>query len=134
MNIETFEGEPFTLKLEEFFLGDAVSNYTMTFSAYSQSSDRVKQAGLANGNNGMMFTTRDRDNDQNSGVNCASDWHSGGWWYRGCTSINLNGNYEGDVIPTHTGILVRYIDTTDFSPSFTKAVTSVEMIIRTRVE
>ena len=63
----------------------------------------------------MMFTTRDRDDDRRNSINCAADVHRGGWWYYGCTYINLNGNYEGDVTPTKTGILVRYIDTTDNS-------------------
>ena len=35
---------------------------------------------------------------------------------------------------TATGILVMFIDTTIGGPSATKAVKSVEMIIRTRVE
>ena len=82
----------------------------------------------------MMFTTRDRDNDLYGGRNCASHKHRGGWWYTHCTKINLNGNYEGNVAPTDTGILVSYIDTTSYDPSATKAVKSVEMIIRTRVE
>ena len=81
-----------------------------------------------------MFTTRDRDNDRWGGNNCASDYHRGGWWYHRCARTNLNGNYEGDVTPTDTGIFVMFIDTTTFGPSATKAVKSVEMIIRTRVE
>ena len=80
-----------------------------------------------------MFTTRDRDNDMR-GDNCASDVLRGGWWYKWCAYINLNGNYEGGVTPTDTGILVMYIDTTSTSTINTKAVKSVEMIIRTRVE
>ena len=45
----------------------------------------------------MMLTTRDRDNDNLDGMNCASEIHTGGWWYKDCASINFNGNYEGDV-------------------------------------
>ena len=81
-----------------------------------------------------MFSTRDRDNDRLSDYNCASDLYRGGWWYNRCTPINLNGDYEGDVTPTGTGIVVSYIDTTSSYTSNTKAVKSVEMIIRTRVE
>ena len=84
-----------------------------------------------------MFTTRDRDNDYAAyeGGNCASDLHRGGWWYHACGLISLNGDYEGDVTsPTDTGIFVKYIDTTAGAVSATKAVKSVEMIIRTRVE
>ena len=135
MNIETFEGEPFTLTLQTFSVGDAASNYAIYFSGYSQSSDRVKGSAFRSIDNGLMFTTRDRDNDLWSSGNCASDSLRGGWWYYSCAWINLNGNYEGDVtFPTYTGIIVRFIDTASVSPSASKAVKSVEMIIRTRVE
>ena len=133
MNIETFEGEPFTLKLQTFSVGNAASNYTWNFSQFSQSSDRIKLRLFPSGYSDMMFTTRDRDNDLHPGINCATDVCRGGWWYSSCTYINLNGNYEGDVTPpTNTGILVYYIDTTDGYRG-SKAVKSVEMIIRTRV-
>ena len=46
---------------------------------------------------GMLFTTRDRDNDLYDGKNCAADREtgagSGGWWYRFCFHANLNGIY-----------------------------------------
>ena len=123
------------IALQTFSVGNAENNYTWNFSGYSQSSDRVKLSAFPSYDNGMMFTTRDRDNDILSGINCASDWLRGGWWYNSCTNINLNGDYEGDVTPTTaTGILVRYIDTRDIHSAATKTVKSVEMIIRTRVE
>ena len=40
---------------------------------------------------GYAFTTKDRDNDADSG-NCAVT-HKGGWWYKGCHDSNLNGLY-----------------------------------------
>ena len=135
INIETYEGEPFTIKLERFSVGNAESNYVMQFLGYSQTSGRVKEPIFTSRHNGRMFSTRDRDNDvQSSGI-CASHIFRGGWWYsKYCGRINPNGNYEGDVTPTFKGILVRFIDTTSGYPSATKAVKSVEMIIRTRVE
>ena len=135
INIETFDGEPFTLKLERFFVGNAESNYQMHYSGYSQSSDRVQDMIFTDRYNGTMFTTRDRDNDKSFADNCASDRYRGGWWYHSCTRINLNGDYEGDVTrPTNTGIVVKFIDTTSDNRSASKAVKSVEMIIHTRVE
>ena len=134
IDIETFEGEPFTVKLQTFSVGDATSDYAWHYSGYSQSSDRVKNTLFNSAYNGLMFTTRDRDNDRWSN-NCASHLFRGGWWYRYCGRINLNGNYEGDVTrPTYTGIIVLYIDTTSSVIGATKAVKSVEMIIRTRVK
>ena len=133
IDIEIFEGEPFTLKLQTFSVGNATTNYAWKHSGFSQSSDRVTGSVLGSYHNGMMFTTRDRDNDLRSN-NCGSEVYTGGWWYGGCTNINLNGNFEGDVTPTATGIIVRFIDTTSGTLSATKAVKSVEMIIRTRVE
>ncbi|KAK5919081.1 hypothetical protein CgunFtcFv8_023006 [Champsocephalus gunnari] len=41
---------------------------------------------------GMMFSTKDRDNDNLQGFNCAQDY-TGGWWYNACGDTNLNGRY-----------------------------------------
>ena len=133
VDIETFEGEPFTLKLQTFSVGDATSNYAIHFSGYSQSSDRLTRPAFPSIYNGMMFTTRDRDNDRRDN-NCASDVCRGGWWYNNCARINLNGNYEGDVTPTTKGIVLNFIDIESDYNMDTKAVRFTEMIIRTRVE
>jgi ficolin len=41
---------------------------------------------------GMMFSTKDNDNDWGSSQNCASD-HYGAWWYKSCYRSNLNTLY-----------------------------------------
>ena len=43
--------------------------------------------------NGMKFSTYDRDNDAYSG-HCAS-LYKGAWWYGGCYRTNGNGKYAG---------------------------------------
>jgi len=42
--------------------------------------------------NGMKFTTIDVDNDLRS-RNCAASEKYGGWWYKKCADVNLNGLY-----------------------------------------
>ena len=45
--------------------------------------------------NGMNFSTYDRDNDMHGSVHCAVQGGrgGGGWWYNNCVNFNLNGQY-----------------------------------------
>ena len=63
INIELFEGEPLTMTYDHFSVGDADSNYTLSISGFSQLNDRLQADTFVEINNGMMFSTRDRDND-----------------------------------------------------------------------
>lgn len=46
----------------------------------------------------VKFSTKDVDNDPWDGGNCA-EIHNGGWWYKGCETANLNGQYLGGQVP-----------------------------------
>ncbi|WAR30059.1 FBCD1-like protein, partial [Mya arenaria] len=57
-----------------------------------QVSGRFTLADPTYGENGMSFSTKDRDLDHNFD-NCVIDYH-GGWWYNQCCTKNLNGLYN----------------------------------------
>jgi len=73
-------------KYSNFTVTNEATNYTLFVDFYSGSAtDRLKN------HNGMAFTTKDQDNDKNSG-NCAINYR-GAWWYNNCYASSLNGNY-----------------------------------------
>ena len=54
----------------------------------------------------MMFSTKDNDNDKNSG-NCAASYGNG-WWFNSCNHSNLNGIYYKKPKITAAGITWYY--------------------------
>lgn len=47
--------------------------------------------------NSRMFTTWDSDNDEKSSGNCAVE-SKGGFWYRNCHHVNVNGEWASHVL------------------------------------
>jgi hypothetical protein len=43
--------------------------------------------------NGMMFSTKDRDNDNSFFLRSCADNFFGGWWFNFCHDAYLNGRY-----------------------------------------
>ena len=73
-------------KYSNFSITNEATNYTLFVGFYSgDATDELKA------HNGFAFSTKDRDNDKNSG-NCAVN-QRGAWWYYNCYASNLNGNY-----------------------------------------
>ena len=89
-------GRPYA-KYGSFGVGDEQSLYQLSVGSYSGSAGD----SLAWHNN-MKFTTKDRDNDQDSNGNCAV-WYTGAWWYSKCHDSNLNGLYLGNTV-SHKGV------------------------------
>ena len=70
------------------------TNYRISVKGYQKSSNMNNILGLSTiaGHNGRMFSTKDKDNDDDSEINC-SEKLTGGWWFGACRGVNLNGVY-----------------------------------------
>ncbi|CAC5359340.1 unnamed protein product [Mytilus coruscus] len=62
-------------------------------STFTRDGDSLMIPGTRN-HNGMMFSTKDRDNDRYSAYNCAQTY-KGAWCHKACHYANLNGAYLG---------------------------------------
>ena len=73
-----------------FSVGNSGTKYRLNIAGYTGTAgDSLTYS------NGTQFTTKDRDNDQNSGGNCASSsYRHGAWWHKNCAYSNLNGLYR----------------------------------------
>ncbi|XP_071798358.1 fibrinogen-like protein A [Asterias amurensis] len=76
--------------------------YRLTCTEYDERSTAGDSMRL---HNGMLFSTKDQDNDVNDNAHCAVV-RPGGWWYYRCVQANPNGqyfDYEDRNIPTTSG-------------------------------
>ncbi|XP_064187988.1 angiopoietin-related protein 3 [Anguilla rostrata] len=71
----------------QFSLQGPDSNYTLHLTHLSGNLPNA----MTN-HTGMKFSTKDRDNDNHTDINCAQSY-TGGWWFNACGETNLNGNY-----------------------------------------
>uniref|UniRef100_K1Q9B4 Angiopoietin-4 n=1 Tax=Magallana gigas TaxID=29159 RepID=K1Q9B4_MAGGI len=86
VDLQRFSGEKGHAKYSKFAVGDENSKYKLTVSGYSGNiGDKFSY------HDQMMFSTKGHDNDKH-GDSCAQLYH-GGWWYRSCHDVNLNGLY-----------------------------------------
>ncbi|XP_045186150.2 ficolin-1-like [Mercenaria mercenaria] len=87
VDLTIMENETAYAEYESFLLGDAQSNYRVSFGSYTgNAGDSLRR------HNNKMFTTKDRKNDQDGSRNCAQIY-IGAWWYTQCHDANLNGDY-----------------------------------------
>ena len=81
------------LSYTNFSVGPANSQYQLSISGFT---GITTDPFTTHPQNGMKFTTKDRDNDK-SGGNCAKSGHgsdTGGWWYNVCSHIHINHQYN----------------------------------------
>nr|XP_039262854.1 ryncolin-1-like isoform X3 [Styela clava] len=85
----TRDNEKLFAKYGQFQIAGAEDNYRITITGYSGNAGD----SMAHHNNNQ-FSTKDQENDQDPGKNCAESY-IGGWWYNYCHHANLNGLYTG---------------------------------------
>ena len=93
MDIKLANGTNIFFQYEQFKVASAKDKYKLTVGGFQgTTSDPVSEYS------GMYFTTKDNDNDIWSTGNCAiNNWNNiktGGWWYKLCTSIQINTQYN----------------------------------------
>ena len=93
VELEDWNGVRAYAKYGGFKIGDEQVKYRLEFGSYSGTAG--DSLGTFFDLNNMAFTTKDRDNDRFSFINCAVRW-TGAWWYRDCQYSNLNGIYRGN--------------------------------------
>ena len=85
--MDTFEEESAFAHYDSFHVEDAAAGYNLSFGTYSGTAGNSLYR-----HNNMKFSTFDNDQDTDE-KNCASHYHSGGWWFADCHNANLNGQY-----------------------------------------
>ena len=113
VDLADFEGNYKYAQYSFFSVGNSGTNYRLNIAGYTGTAGNSILS--PHDNNGMPFSTKDRDNDQLSG-NCAISRH-GAWWYKGCTHSNLNGLYRSGLIGAN-GIQWHHFLNNDISLKF----------------
>ncbi|CAG2206560.1 unnamed protein product [Mytilus edulis] len=92
-DFEAFTGETAFAIYDTFNVLDETTNYTLHISDYSGTAGDSMKDVDGTRTNGLMFSTRDRDNDMASNQRCGI-YKRSGWWHAHCTWANINGIYN----------------------------------------
>ena len=83
---------------ETFHVGTETEKYIVQFAEFSGTA-----GDSTDWHKGMMFSTKDQDNDLKAGGSCAQQY-TGAWWYKACHRANLNGQHGYRNIANDQGI------------------------------
>jgi len=86
-DLEDFDGNKKYAEYRTFYIDGENDNYRLHVSSYSGTA-----GDSFSYQNGMEFSTKDRDNDKYGLGSCSQD-NQGAWWYNYCHYSNLNGKY-----------------------------------------
>ena len=111
VDLADFEGNYKYAQYSFFSVGNSGTNYRLNIAGYTGTAGDSLAL-----HNGMQFTTKDRDNDQYGGGNCATS-RRGAWWYANCDTSNLNGMYRSGQ-SGHQGVVWDTFLNKEFSLKF----------------
>ena len=77
-----------TVKYDSFAVMGESDNYRLYISGFKPGTSGLQDR--LNYHNNRQFTTKDKDNDANSHVNCATNYGNTGWWFGACFNAHLN--------------------------------------------
>ncbi|CAF4141124.1 unnamed protein product [Adineta steineri] len=97
VDMEDFDGQKRFAHYYSFRVSNEQDKYRLSLGSYTKG-----DAGDSlTFHNGMLFSTKDQDNDRDSRV-CAQTFN-GAWWYNSCHRANLNGGYLRGAHPNILG-------------------------------
>ncbi|KAH3791950.1 hypothetical protein DPMN_145440 [Dreissena polymorpha] len=104
IDIEAFDGLKRYALYSAFSILSESRKYNLYVAGYNGDAGDSLERDHNNHNN-QPFSTFDVDNDRSSTTCCACKYE-GGWWYRSCLNVNLNGKYfkESETVPYKQGI------------------------------
>ena len=95
VDLEDFDGNQRYANYSTFEVLDSSRKYQLNIAGYSGNGEESLLY-----HNGMKFSTKDQDNDQDNSGSCAK-WYKGAWWYNHCHRSNLNGKYLSGTFTTN---------------------------------
>ena len=104
-----------------FHVGDAASEYLLTINSNTPGSDTL--CNSFNYHSDSKFSTFDRDNDGTI-THCATLLR-GGWWFKSCYRLNLNGVYDDGSGITSSNMIMHYL-----SDNYAEPIRTVTIKIR----
>jgi len=84
-------GKWFSAEYDTFLINSETKGYAIHVTGYSGDAGDGLNPKVSTGiQNGMKFSTSDKDNDKSSGFNCANSNGGGGFWQNACCYFDLN--------------------------------------------
>ncbi|XP_055949972.1 techylectin-like protein isoform X1 [Argiope bruennichi] len=87
-DLKAVDGERRHALYDKFWIDDEDHKYTLHIKDYSGDAGD----SMTPNHDNQKFSTKDQNNGNNKGGNCAES-HKGAWWYNACHTANLNGLY-----------------------------------------